>query len=213
MKKLLTDKWYWFSVLMIMSVFGLHWYTLAGIRTIVMNIFQKLGFGATLNAYSKISDFLYNSQSETGYIMSIIFSVTGIVLCAVAGHLWLRDLSKKQIAAACTVYNIYTVLALAITYPAYSFIITSDFFTDHSSFLYNISISFCNLINIGFSMANSITGIIENTMELMWKNDRFNEQYYMYVKITYVVKYVFQLALPYLFIFFGKSEKGNNANI
>lgn len=138
MKKFLKDKGYLFGVLMIMLVFSLCCYYLGAIRAIALNTFQKLGFDAPLNAYTKIYSVLYNGESAVGYIMSIFTSAIGIVLCAVAGHLWLRDLSKNQIAAACTIYNIYTLLALAITYPAYSFILTSDFFIDRSSLFYNI---------------------------------------------------------------------------
>ena len=58
-------------------------------------------------------------------------------------------------------------------------------------------------------MADSITGVIVNTINIMWQNDQFNEQYYMYVKITFVVKYAVQLTLPYLFMFFGKSENSS----
>lgn len=195
-KKFPNDKGYWFRVLLIMSAFGLCCYISGAARAIITNIFQKSG-----------ADFLYNSQSWTGYIMDILSSAIAIVLCAVAGHLWLRDLSKKQIAVSCTVYNIYAVLATIVCYIAYSFILTSDFFSDRSSFLYNIATNFCNLIRIGTVMPDSITEIIADTMDFLWKSDRSSDGYYMYIKIIYAVKFIVQLALPYLLVFFGKSDK------
>lgn len=197
MRKFLNDKGYWFRLLLIMSAFGLCCYISGATRAIITNIFHEFG-----------ADFLYNSQSWTGYIMDILSSVIGIVLCAVAGHLWLRDLSKKQIAVSCTVYNIYAVFTTIVCYIAYSFILTSDFFADRSSFLYNIATNFCNLIRIGTVMPDSITEIIADTMDFLWKGDRSSDGYYMYIKIIYAVKFIVQLALPYLLVFFGKSDKG-----
>ncbi len=115
MKTFFKDKGYLFSVLIIMLGFGLCCCVLGAIKAIALGISQNLGFDALLNAYTKINGFIHNGRSAFGYIFNILSSVIAIILCAVAGHLWLRDFSKKEIAGACTIYNIYTILTLLIT--------------------------------------------------------------------------------------------------
>lgn len=208
MKKLLKEKWYLFSVWGVFFAIGMYWYVHGTVKAWILRIFYALD----INIYMHITNFIDNDYRWIGYIFSLLYLAEKLFLFYVIGRLFFRDLSKKQIAASCTVYSVYALLTFGILILVYDLILKNDFLNSNS-FLRNIMFNVCSLINIGINETD--IGIAESTAFLILKTifdgDEM-ERYHTVLQATLYIDLAVKFMCPYLFVFFGKSGKCRKLN-